>query len=197
MTASDRAEAIRLAQKTIAQNPVYLDTETTGFKKNDVIVEISIIDHDGSPLVDTLVKPNKHIPYDAIEIHHITNEMVQIAPTWAEVWPEVEAAIAGRVVGIYNADFDIRLIKQTHAHNQMRWSKPNGASFFDIMEAYAQFYGQWNSRHGNYRWQSLEKAGVQCGLSLPNSHRALDDTLLTRAVLHYMAKQGEQQLTFF
>ncbi len=191
MPPSDRAAAIKLAQKRIAQRPVYLDTETTGFKKNDVLIEISIIDHDGSTLVDTLVNPNRRIPYDAIEIHDITNEMVQDAPTWKEIWPKVEAALAGRAVGIYNADFDTRIIKQTHAHNQMRWVKPTGTTFFDIMKPYAQFYGKWNSRHGNYRWQSLEKARVQCGLSLPNSHRALDDTLLTRALLHYMAERGE------
>ena len=190
MNASARLEAISLAQKSISQRPVYLDTETTGIGKNDVLIEISIIDHDGSVLVDSLVRPNKPIPYDAIKIHGITEEMVKDAPLWPEVWGKVEAALAGRVVAIYNADFDIRIMKQSHAHNQMRWKNPNGTTFFDVMGLYAQFYGEWNHRYGNYRWQSLEAARQQCGLSLPNSHRALDDTLLTRALLHYMAEQG-------
>ena len=58
------------------------------------------------------------------------------------------------------------------------------------MKLYAQFYGQWNPRHGNYRWQSLDQAGEQCGIPLQNSHRAKDDTHLTRALLEYMAAQS-------
>ncbi|MBS1250446.1 MAG: hypothetical protein MAG431_02040 [Chloroflexi bacterium] len=113
--------------------------------------------------------------------------MVVDAPRWSDVWPNVESALAGRAVGIYNADFDLRIMKQSHAHNQMRWIKPSGTTFFDIMKLYAQFYGKWNPQNKNYRWQSLDKARAQCGLTLPNAHRALDDTLLTRAVLHYVA----------
>jgi len=189
MSASARLEAIRLAQKSISQFPVYLDTETTGIGKNDVLVEISVIDHDGSVLLDSLVRPNKLIPFEATKIHGITDEMVSDASQWPEVWLDVKSALAGRFVAIYNADFDIRLIKQSHTQNHMRWKKPAGTTFFDVMAFYAQFYGQWNPRYGNYRWQSLEAARKQCGLSLPNSHRALDDTLLTRALLHYMANQ--------
>jgi hypothetical protein len=38
-----------------------------------------------------------------------------------------------------------------------------------------------NSRAGNYRWHSLDDARWQCGLDLPNAHRAQADTLLARA----------------
>ena len=189
MIASARLEAIRLAQKSISQLPVYLDTETTGIGKDDVLIEISVIDHDGSIFVDSLVMPNKLIPYEATKIHGISDEMVRDAPQWPKVWIEVEAALAGRVVAIYNTDFDVRIMKQSHTQTQMRWVNPSGTTFLDVMELYAQFYGKWNPRYGNYRWQSLEAARKQCGLVLPNSHRALDDTLLTRALLHYMAKQ--------
>lgn len=56
------------------------------------------------------------------------------------------------------------------------------------MELYARYYGSWNERYSSYRWQSLENAGSQCGIAIPNSHRAKDDTLLARAVLLHMAK---------
>ncbi|MBS1250445.1 MAG: hypothetical protein MAG431_02039 [Chloroflexi bacterium] len=49
MNPSPRAGAIRLAQKHLAQKPVYLDTETTGVTKNDVLVEIAVIDHEAPP----------------------------------------------------------------------------------------------------------------------------------------------------
>jgi DNA polymerase III epsilon subunit-like protein len=189
MSFGARSDAIRKAQQWLAQKPVYLDTETTGVKNTDSIVEISIIDWDGTVLLDTLVKPVGRIPADASAIHGITNEMVATAPRWDTVWPEVEAIMEGRPVGIYNADFDLRMLRQTHQKNFLRWYNPEGAQFFCIMLLYAQFFGQWNAQRGGYRWQSLDAAGKQCRIPLPNSHRAKSDTLLTRAVLEFMARQ--------
>jgi DNA polymerase-3 subunit epsilon len=167
---------------------VYLDTETTGTRNSDTVIEVAVIDHDGAVLVDSLVRPGKKIPPDASRIHGIRDADVQDAPAWGDVWPEVEAAIQGRNVGLYNQDFDLRLIRQTHKLNWMNWKTPPGTEFFDIMLLYAQYKGDWNTRRGGYRWHSLENAGRQCGIPLPNTHRAKDDTLLTRALLHHMAQ---------
>jgi DNA polymerase III epsilon subunit-like protein len=40
---------------------------------------------------------------------------------------------------------------------------------------------------GSANFQSLDTAGKRCGISLPNSHRACDDTLLAREVFMYIA----------
>ena len=37
---------------------VYLDTETTGVADDDEMVELTILDDDGEPLINTLIKPN-------------------------------------------------------------------------------------------------------------------------------------------
>ena len=190
MISSARREAIQIAQERLKSQPIFLDTETTGTDPNDNIVEISVIDHDGSILVNTLVKPVGKISPGAMAVHGITDAMVVDAPRWNEVWPEVEAVLTGRLLGIYNADFDLRMMQQSHAHNWMQWKAPVGMEVFCIMKLYAQFYGEWNNRRGNYRWQSLENAGKQCGIPLPNSHRAKDDTLLTREILLHMAGQS-------
>ncbi len=165
---------------------MFLDTETTGHDERAEIVEIYVLDHDGSVLVDTLVKPQRRIPEDVIRIHNITNELVADAPKWPEVWPSVERAIRDRAVGIYNADFDIRMMQQTHQFNWLRWDLSDDA-FFCIMKLYAKFFGDWNPARQSFRWQSLENTGRQCSLSLANIHRAKDDTLLARAVLQHMA----------
>ena len=190
MNMGARKEAIQLAQDWLSKKPVYLDTETTGTGSNDSIVEIAVIEYDGSVLVDTLVKPVGKISPGAKAVHGITDEMLTGAPRWDTVWLEVEAAIANRTVGVYNADFDLRMMRQSHGRNWLRWADPQGTEFFCIMKLYAQFYGQWNPRHGNYRWHSLDRAGEQSGIPLPNSHRAKDDTLLTRALLEFMAQQN-------
>ncbi|MEM7131153.1 MAG: 3'-5' exonuclease [Chloroflexota bacterium] len=184
--AEDKKEAVRKARAHLAKSPLYLDTETTGVRSTSEIVEICIIDHDGSVLLDTLVKPHGLITPDAQRIHGITNTVVKDAPRWEQIWPEVEQILAGRHVGIFNADFDLRLMQQSHKASGLNW-QPIGANAFCIMHLYAQFYGEWDQQRQAYRWQSLEKAGRRCSISLPNAHRARADTLLTREVLSYMA----------
>jgi hypothetical protein len=90
-------------------------------------------------------------------------------------------------VATYNAEFDLQMLQQTQAKYRMRNQIDQIATFFCIMKLYAQFHGEWNSGRGNYRWQTLEQAGRQCQIPIPNSHRAKDDTLLARALLHHIA----------
>jgi DNA polymerase-3 subunit epsilon len=179
MFATPRISAIQAARRHCEARPVYLDTETTGMDNGSEIVEICILDDDGSPLLDSLVRPLRPIPWDVCQIHHITDDMVCEAPTWLELWPKVAGILAGRVVGIYNAEFDLRLMRQSHRAHRLPWQPPVFSSFC-IMKLYAQYYGA-------YRWLSLERAGRECRISLPNAHRARADTLLARAVLHYIA----------
>ena len=183
---SDRQAAILRARAELQRQPVYLDTETTGLDDKAEIVEIGIVDHDGRILVDTLVKPTGKIPFDATAVHGITDEMGKAAPTWPDVWPQVESALAGKRVAIYNADYDLRLMRQSHRKHGMAWQFAENSAVC-VMLLYAQFYGARGSRYGTYRWHRLEEAGRQCRLTLPNAHRAAADALLARAVLHYMA----------
>ncbi len=189
MNLSSRKDAIAKAKAFIERQPIFLDTETTGTGLRDNIIEISILDKDGLVLIDTLVKPVGKISTGAMAIHGINDVMVQHAPRWVDVWIEVESVLSNQLVGIYNADFDLRMMEQSHNLNWMQWSKPAGMEVFCIMNLYAQYFGQWNSMHGNYKWQSLDVAGRQCGIQLPNTHRAKDDTLLARAILCHMAEQ--------
>lgn len=186
MTSRAKSEAIQQAGEYLAQKPVYLDTETTGLDPTAEILEISIVDHDGSILLDTLVKPRGKIDPGASRIHGITEEMLADAQEWDLVWPQVDSVLKGRYVGIYNLDFDVRMMQQSHQRHWLQWGQSQ-INFFCIMKLYAKFFGQWNSRQGNYRWQSLDNARRQCGLDMANTHRAKDDTLLARAVLHHMA----------
>jgi DNA polymerase-3 subunit epsilon len=186
---SPRTEAIHIAQARLEMHPVYLDTETTGTGPIDEVIQIGIVDEDGTPLFESLVKPIGKVSPEARRVHGIREEMLISAPRWMVLWPKVEAILAGRMVCVYNADFDLRMLQQTHAKYKMRWSLPEGTSFFCVMKLYAQYYGEWNVKTGGYRWQSLDDAGRQCKIALPNAHRAIADSLLTRALLHHMSNQ--------
>jgi DNA polymerase-3 subunit epsilon len=178
-----RANAIRRARAFWAARPVFMDTETTGLHQAAEIIEISIVDYDGSLLFDSLVKPRSPIPPDVIRVHGINNAMVQDAPAWSQVWELVEPLLQERYTGVYNVDFDVRIMRQSHLRHGLLWRTPT-IRFFDIMKLYADFYGA-------YRWQRLEDAGRQCRIPLQNTHRARDDALLARAVLEFIAHSQE------
>lgn len=180
MPSSFRQSVIQRAREIWNARPIFMDTETTGLHNRAEIVEICLIDHAGEVLLDTLVRPRRPIPPDTMRIHGITNEMVAQAPTWLQVWPQVEALLRERYIGMYNAEFDLRMLQQSHQANGLPFGARPAWQVFDIMKMYTDFSGAW-------KWQKLEDAGRQCGIPLPNSHRAKDDTLLTRALFEYMA----------
>jgi DNA polymerase-3 subunit epsilon len=186
MDSTARRNAIQEARSLLQSKPVYLDTETTGLHLNAEVIEIGIIDDEENVLFDALIRPRGRIDPAAARVHGITLEMLAPAPTWQEIWPAAQAMLEGRRVGVYNVEFDLRLLKQSNRQYWLTWTLPD-SSFFDVMKLYARFFGDWDPLHRSFRYQSLELAGRQCGIRMPQAHRAVDDCLLTRALLHHMA----------
>ena len=77
--------AIRTARALLAQKPLYLDTETTGLSNFDEIIDLTLIDSDGTTLINTLIRPTVPIDARASEIHGITNEDIIDAPGFNDV----------------------------------------------------------------------------------------------------------------
>lgn len=178
--------AARTARSWLKRKPVYLDTETTGLGRWDQIVDLALIDYDGVILIDTLVQPTKPIDPGAEAIHGISNEAVADAPPFSEVACELSRLTEDRLVLIYNATFDLRLLAQSAGAWQVNLPIIIYASC--VMEVYAKFYGEWNRYHSNYTWQSQAKAARQLGLDVPaDLHRALADAQLCRLIVEGMA----------
>lgn len=183
---SERDRMRHMAQDLLSQDPVFLDTETTGISPKDEIVEICVLAADGEVLVDTLVKPLGKVHPEAVRHHGITDTMLAGAPFWPAVWRQVEASIEKSRIAIYNAEFDVRMMRQSHQKHGLEWALDDDR-FDCIMHLYAEYYGEWDRRREAFRWQKLEAAARQSGILLRNTHRARDDALLTRAVLRFMA----------
>ena len=181
-----RQNAILRARRILQCDPLFFDTETTGFRRNAEIVEIGVVDAEGQTVLESLVRPTRRIPADATAVHGITDEMVVDAPEWPEIWPQVRQLFADRSVGIFNADFDLRMMRQSHEQHGLTWEAMGGSAFC-VMKMYARYYGALQGQ-GNFKWQSLQKAGQQCGIPSPNSHRAADDARLACAVFRHMAR---------
>lgn len=176
-----RKQAVDWARDLLKRDPttwVILDTETTGLGKDAQVIQIGVIDGNGAVLMDNvLVKPTKPIPSDATAVHQITNEMVKNAPAFPDILPQLRDVIAGRLLVIYNAQYDMRLLVQS--------SKAHGfalslgiAGFTCAMLRYAEWFGDWNDYHGSFRWQKLQGG----------DHSALGDCRATLDVIKKMAE---------
>src|SRR3989304_2987750 len=193
-----RADAIRTARDWWDRKPVFIDTETTGLKGAHEVCELAVIEHEGAVLTDSLIRPTIPITREAADVHGITNAMVNPAPSFKDIWPSLQAALAGRLVVIYNLDFDLpRLVQSARANGlDATWltqAPQHGESPWRCaMKLYAQFHGEWNRYHGNYRWHRLGDAARHCGITLPpDLHRARADAELTRRIVSYMAQQAK------
>lgn len=180
-------KVIQRAKQILALNPIFLDTETTGTGPGDLICEISIVDVDGKMLFDRLVNPGRPIPAESSAVHGITDADVANEAHWPELCPEIEAILKNRAIGIYNADFDMRLLRQTHQAYNLPWTLTNDQAFC-VMKLFAAYYGEWNPRYNGFNFQKLELAGKICNLNERNTHHAIDDARLTAELLQYLAK---------
>ncbi|MBK9092764.1 MAG: hypothetical protein IPM84_08295 [Anaerolineae bacterium] len=60
VTPSARAQATSLALAALTSRPLYLDTETTGLGAGAEIVEVCLLEADGSVLLTSLVRRSGH-----------------------------------------------------------------------------------------------------------------------------------------
>lgn len=176
---SDRKDAIEWAQAMLARTDwALIDTETTAL--DGVAVEIAAIAPDGTVLFHSLVKPaaGYSMTAGARQVHGISDEELAVAPELAEIWSNLQTALAGRELLAYNADFDCGILQRSARSAKLAELPGQWAC---VMNMYAAFYGDWSDYWGSYRWQQLPGAG----------HRALGDA---RAALDLMCSMAAADL---
>jgi DNA polymerase III subunit epsilon len=93
-----------------------IDIETTGGKADsDKITEIAIMLHDGSKVIDTfetLVNPERSIPYYITQVTGITDNMVADAPKFYEVAKQIVKMTEGAIFVAHNVRFDYSFIQE-------------------------------------------------------------------------------------
>jgi DNA polymerase-3 subunit epsilon len=174
---TDLQNAIQWAREVLQdKNVVILDTETTDL--HGEAIEIAVIDLAGNVLFNQRVKPLGEINPDAERIHGISMKALENEPTFNQVYQQLASLTNGKRVLIYNYAFDSRILQeQCKSHNlpAFNWHIDSDC----VMLWYAQWYGDWNDYHGNYRWQRLSGG----------NHSALGDCRATLEVLKSMAKE--------
>ncbi|MCK5180563.1 MAG: hypothetical protein KAR32_13620 [Candidatus Omnitrophica bacterium] len=158
---------------------VVIDVETTGLSPQggDRIVEVAAVRVKGGKIIDTfesLVNPQRALPVEAQQIHHITDEMIAGAPTADECLPGIINFTGGACLVGHNVKFDLnflcfelslirrKLREETPAMDTLKMAKallPHLTSF------------------------RLAHVAHSLGAAVEETHRALPDVKLTAKVM--------------
>ncbi len=158
---------------------IYYDTETTGVKADkDKIIEIAAFDPHNNRSFVSLINPHSPIPPEASAIHRITDEMVQDAPTFAEVATKfIEFCGPDAVLIAHNNDaFDRPFLEQEFTRVGM---KMPAWRFLDTLK-WARRYRPDLPRH------ALQFLREVYGIPSNQAHRALDDVIVLHRVFSCM-----------
>lgn len=92
-----------------------VDIETTGgYAAGAGITEIAILIHDGVKVIDryqTLINPQRPIPFYIQVMTGISNEMVLDSPVFSEVAEDIYALLKQRVFVAHNVNFDFSFVQ--------------------------------------------------------------------------------------
>ncbi len=156
---------------------IFFDLETTGVNIHcDRIVEISCVKvyPDGNETTwSQRLNPEMHIPESASAVHHIMDEDVKDAPTFADVAESLMKAFDGCDIAGFNSNkFDIPLLMAEFARVGMDFSLA-GRNLIDVQTIYHRL--EQRTLSAAYKFY--------CGKDLENAHSALADTIATYEVL--------------
>ncbi|MBU2887078.1 DNA polymerase III subunit epsilon [Gilvimarinus agarilyticus] len=105
-----------MQDNSVGHRQIVLDTETTGLdpKQGHKIIEIGCVEMINRKLTGKhyhqYINPQREVDAGAIEVHGITNEMLEDKPIYAQISGEFMAFIAGAELVIHNAPFDVGFI---------------------------------------------------------------------------------------
>lgn len=158
-------------------NFVVIDTETTGMTSDDEVIELAVVDMDGTVLYDSTFCPVTEVNCFASAVNHLTNDCLCDSPDFADEWSKIKTLIGHRKILAHNAKFDKRTIKQTLEKYNM-----------DSMVVDSLFGCCYDSlsiakKYLNLQSYSLENIAHSLGIKRAESHRAADDCIMTLEVL--------------
>jgi len=162
-----------------------VDVETTGLSPGaEKITEIAIYLHDGKMIVDefqSLINPEKKIPYRIVQITGINNQLVQDAPKFYEIAKKIVELTEDKILVGHNVRFDYNFIRSEF--------KSLG---FDFQRRTLDTVRLSRKLIPGRRYYSLAKLCKDLGIENPARHRAAGDALATTRLFEILLAIDEQ-----
>lgn len=157
-----------------------VDVETTGLSpEKDRVIEIAIVRYNPDGSIQewsSLVQPQRKIPLRTINIHHITDKMVDNAPLFEELTTNIYNIIDGCLFVAHNVDFDFQFIQNEYSrcHRNM----PRIIAKVDTLAISRKIF--------NFPRNDLQSLVVRFGLQSQVAHRASYDAFHTFQIFKMM-----------
>jgi DNA polymerase-3 subunit epsilon len=163
-----------------------IDIETTGGNYRwGRITEIAIFIHNGKEITEeysTLINPEMPIPAFISQLTGISDEMVQDAPTFEEVAPEIARITEGMIFVAHNSQFDYHFVR----HEFRRMGLEYERSTLCTVRLSRKIIPQQPS-------YSLGKLCSQLGIELQDRHRAGGDAAATVKLLELLISLDKEK----
>ncbi|MCE2789396.1 MAG: GIY-YIG nuclease family protein [Saprospiraceae bacterium] len=159
-----------------------VDIETTGgMPKRDRITEIAIVLYNGRQIIDrfeSLLNPERTIPWEITRITGITDDMVKDAPKFYEIARKIVELTSDAIFVAHNVRFDYQFIREEFASLGYSFHRPQLCT---VVLSRKSFPGLRSYSLGNL----IEHFGIE----VENRHRAMDDVLATVNILDRALQQ--------
>ena len=176
---------------------IILDTETTGNKEEDRICQLSYLvmneNLEIEEIHNELVKPSLPISYEAMAVHHITNEMVEDKPQikHTDAYKRLkELNSPENLIVIHNAKFDLDMLK-----------KEGFNSFFKLIDTFRILKhllpeGKFSLQYNRYALGLYKKEKDICkkyNIEI-NAHDALGDVIVLGLLFEYIVRNFDKSI---
>ncbi len=169
---------------------VVVDLETTGLDyKREKIIEfagIKLVDNQITEELEMLISPQQEIRQSSIEIHGITTDMVEGAPTIEEAMPEIRNFIRDYPIVAHNAIFDHSFLNQA---NRELYGENISNPKIDTFHMFKEVFPEEQS-HG------LDSLLRRFNIDFPVKHRAMADAKALAYVYPHLRHFYEKKCTW-
>lgn len=193
-----RDQLIQNARRILSECLI-IDTETTDWEKDDVVIELAAVDGlSGHVVINTLLKTDHPISEVAAKVHGITHEILQDSGADAkevliELFKIIQSSTPNIDISAFNLSFDSRMLDQTEKANDLQLLLHGFCiQKNDIMELanrYLHEQLEWDTDHSKFKRLSLAKCLEITGIKYQgDAHRALTDAIAARDLLVFIAE---------
>ena len=158
--------------ENIQTSLVFLDFETTGLNPNkDTIIEVGALKlypNGKQEIFQSLINPNQPLLPIITQITHITDKMLENAPSLENQIPKLLKFINNTTIVAHNAKFDCKFLENTCKKLKLTYPKNNVICTLKI------------AKKRKEPQCSLTKLGEKYNIINKHAHRALDDAIATK-----------------
>ena len=157
------------------ENVVVFNIETTGVAWYEEFLQFAACDYDGNILMNTYIKPDHRRTWvKAEKFNHITPAMVKDAPSFDDVGEKFSNILFHADVLIaYNMDFALNFMAE-----KAFYMTDGETRIVNVMNDFAEVYGEWDKYRHFYKYQKLETAAKYCGYQM-NSGDSMNKVFAT------------------